>query len=1028
MPKNFLNINDFGRGINTVKNPRDLTIGEIVVSENFDVSNRGELRPRGLFKTAVDGSAVTLQSSTVPKHTASINSGHGLFYFEADDPTTARGVTITGNGDTGVIADGPDGSGKYVIIFYDNNKIFINEADNFWATNNLDGGNTNSKALIRIDGSVSNDGLYNLSGGASLSARAGDFQTSADFTDGTCNTSNTSAVVTHNANSNIVVGLHVSGSGIPNDTEIIAKNANNQEFTMSNAATANVSNVTLTFKTHLNSVAMNGCILTFEEAEFTTEQVSNNTSIKIGLEGFTGDNFLALGNMDDNKIDIYADSADAFTADAISLMYYDETYDIDSNPKFNFYYANNVLRVSDGNLKNKARTRWYGKIDNRQQFSYTLTASSNKTISRTIANKFYDENNDLAAPTSANFTASGNVNGSNEFPADGAGWGLSVAEGTAEGAWESKTWEFACSFIYDGNQESLLKVFDDTFTNSTGFKELIFNVFAEQLTRTTTNALATQAYAAGVTQITTDGTAIDTNKLSIDSAVYTAKGKFLGHVKTLETSNTVVNFRAPTRASLRNNEALYYEAVYPNRVTGGRIYIRESGTTEDWSMIADIDITQGVRANFSGEYIPWIQDASNQHRFRITENSTSSDRETDHWKLALTKPNLDTYSSINGFSQSATQIAFGRAGSGFKTATVCNRRAFVANIKYDEGSFDVEAEEFKHFGDRIMYSEIGKYDTFPNINSIDVTVGDGEDYVKLESYSDRLLAFKQRTLQILNVSSPSPFNWFLEDTVEFAGVAQPYSVCKGEDGIIWANLNGLFLYNGGEVKNLVEGKISASDWATFCADKEMVLGYEPKEDQVIIVDKASVSLHAYVYNLKTNSFSYGKYLAPNSSGSFTPIITNFVNTSKGQLISAYDVQSTNLESANANTVHITEWDESPSTFSHYKLVTPDFNFNSPSTLKKVYKIYIHYKSTANVTITAAMVYYQIDQNNTWTAFNSGSMPRSESSGAGYDIATFVPSATFECQSVSIKIEPTVTTGLYINDIQIEYREIRKRVS
>ena len=26
------------------------------------------------------------------------------------------------------------------------------------------------------------------------------------------------------------------------------------------------------------------------------------------------------------------------------------------------------------------------------------------------------------------------------------------------------------------------------------------------------------------------------------------------------------------------------------------------------------------------------------------------------------------------------------------------------------------------------------------------------------------------------------------------------------------------------------------------------------------------------------------------------------------------------------------------------------------------------------------------------------------------------------------IEPTVTTGLYINDIQIEYREIRKRVS
>ena len=74
----------------------------------------------------------------------------------------------------------------------------------------------------------------------------------------------------------------------------------------------------------------------------------------------------------------------------------------------------------------------------------------------------------------------------------------------------------------------------------------------------------------------------------------------------------------------------------------------------------------------------------------------------------------------------------------------------------------------------------------------------------------------------------------------------------------------------------------------------------------------------------------------NSSGSFTPIITNFVNTSKGQLISAYDTRSTDL--GGTNTIHFTEWDESPSTFSHYKLITPDFNFNSPAIVKKVYKI------------------------------------------------------------------------------------------
>jgi hypothetical protein len=208
----------------------------------------------------------------------------------------------------------------------------------------------------------------------------------------------------------------------------------------------------------------------------------------------------------------------------------------------------------------------------------------------------------------------------------------------------------------------------------------------------------------------------------------------------------------------------------------------------------------------------------------------------------------------------------------------------------------------------------------------------------------------------------------------------------------------------------------------------MTLGYEPKEDQVIIIDRADSSLHGYVYNLKTNAFSYGKHIAPNSSGSFTPIITNFVNTSNGQLVVAYDVQSTDVGGAGNSKVHFTEWDNTPSTFNHYKLVTPDFNFGNPSTLKKIYKIYIHYRSTENVTITAAMIFYQINQNNSWVAFNSGSMPRSESTGAGYDIAVITPSSPFTCQSVALKIEPTVTTGLYINDIQIEYRNVRKRVS
>jgi hypothetical protein len=995
MPKQFLNINDFSGGINTVKNPRDLASNEAVEIENFDLSNRGELKPRGFFTGTVDGSAVRLQSNTVPKHVASVNAGHGLFYFEADDPTAVRGVTITGSGATGSTGDGPDGNGKYVLAFYNTNKIFINEADSFWINNGLI--NSDGKGIIRVSGSLSNDGVYTVKGVVSI----------------------------------------LSGA--------------TPDITGTNS--------------HTLTTNLTQCEITVEET-IITENVADGTQVTIGPEGFVGDNFLALGNTDDNKIDIYSDSSDAFSSDAISNIYTDETEDIDSTPIFNYYYADNILRVSDANFSNKAKTKWYGKID-RQVLSYYVTGSGNNdlvsdvtsvetAISHTTANKFYEEENDLAAPTDAVFKATGDVNGSVEFPANGAGWGLSVGEGAAEGSWESATYEFASTFIYDENQESLLTIFKTasggntkaTFTNSTGFKELNFNVYAkEDLSIATDGGGATPdtvqangAASPGDTQITVEGNNAE-SYFNIDDVVIDQYKRVLGVIKTVD-SATQITFRAGIKFGLGDNDPLFERAIYPNRVSGGRIYIRKTGTTDDWVLFADIDITKGVRVSLDGEYQAWVQDNStNSFRVTLSTHATTRAIGTTNWPLRSIDANLDTYSSINGFPQSTTQIAFGKSGAGFKTAVVCNRRAFVANVKYNVSG---KAEAFvgfvfNHFGDRIMFSEIGKYDTFPNDNFIDVSVGDGEDYVRLESYGDRLLCFKQRTLQILNVASASPSNWFLEDTVQFAGVHYPYNVCKGEDGVVFANQNGLFIYGSRGIINLLEKNIDASQWKSFGdGRRELVLGYEPLQDQVIILDRASFCQHGYIYNLKTQSFSYGEYLAPNAHSSlanasgFEPIVTNFVNDSRGQLIISYDTGSLDIGSAGANTVHTTAYEPfntgASTALTSAKLITKDFVLSNMATLSRVYKLYIHYRSTLDVTVTAAMVYYQIDQSGTWVAFNSGSMPRSLNTGVAYDIAVFTPSATFECQSIAIKIDSTVTTQLYINDMQIEYREIRKRVS
>ena len=69
---------------------------------------------------------------------------------------------------------------------------------------------------------------------------------SADFTDATCDTIINDKTVTHNANSNIVQGLSVTGTGIPSGTTI-ASITNSTTFELSNAASATNTNLTLTF-------------------------------------------------------------------------------------------------------------------------------------------------------------------------------------------------------------------------------------------------------------------------------------------------------------------------------------------------------------------------------------------------------------------------------------------------------------------------------------------------------------------------------------------------------------------------------------------------------------------------------------------------------------------------------------------------------------------------------------------------------------------------------------------------------------
>ena len=99
----------------------------------------------------------------------------------------------------------------------------------------------------------------------------------ADFTDATCDTNHTSnqTTVAHDANASIVVGLSVSGTGIPANTTI-SSITDSTHFVISNAATATNNNVTLTFGKALTSNY--GLLMTYSGSSATN--IKNVGNIK----------------------------------------------------------------------------------------------------------------------------------------------------------------------------------------------------------------------------------------------------------------------------------------------------------------------------------------------------------------------------------------------------------------------------------------------------------------------------------------------------------------------------------------------------------------------------------------------------------------------------------------------------------------------------------------------------------------------------------------------------------------------------
>ena len=614
---------------------------------------------------------------------------------------------------------------------------------------------------------------------------------------------------------------------------------------------------------------------------------------------------LALADVLTGQVDIIEDPFNTISArDNTNHL---NTIDLGSNHaggEQNHYYANGALRVCDSDstqIGGDTNTcYWYGHIDR------------TGTIPGGAVNTWVSTTNNLAAPTEGNITESATATHANEN--NGFDISLSIESTDADGLWEATTFELAASWVYEGDQESLLYTFPESVT------------------------LGIHQYFTGV---------------------------LIGLTRSASASN--------------------------KRIKGGRIYIKKKDSTDLYTLFADMDFERGVRKDMGDEYVSWANPSGSNF------NNTSG--------IEIKGPSIDTYESINGFSPDVGHLSFGEAAGLFhKDSTICNQRTFLAHVNYyvDSGSAST-----KLMPDRILYSPIGKYDTFPPNQFIDIGINDGEDFTAIESFGSKLLAFKQKTLYIIDVSSPNDVDWVLEATYNGLGIDKPSAVVRTEFGICWVRKTGIYAWSPTQGIVELSAKLDKNS-QPMTGLTNPVVGFYPPDSQLLVIQNCGAASDALVYDFPTKSFT--------ELGSYTgAAITNLQNNQD------------NCIWLEGNDVKKYSSSQGTSTFS---FETKDFDFGNPGLLKRPKKIIFSYTTEASGVEVRTSVYKDGDTtatvlaaDDTWTTAARGGVKVIDISALG------------TVSSMKIKVDAydtsgtATTNGNYrINDITIVYRTTRKEPS
>jgi len=446
------------------------------------------------------------------------------------------------------------------------------------------------------------------------------------------------------------------------------------------------------------------------------------------------------------------------------------------------------------------------------------------------------------------------------------------------------------------------------------------------------------------------------------------------------------------------------------RIEGARIYFKESGTTERY-LLAEISTQDGVKGALDSSFIPW------------EINSDVHDL-TDAFRPVFDDPpEVYTYASLNGYyanevyakSSDATPDGAGPSPLDvrYKTAVVGQQgNVFIGNVIFNG----------KVFPDGMMYSMPGKPGVFPKFNFFDSPSSDGSPIMALAAFQDTILQFKENAMYVINISKPAQF--YAEASFRDCGVSNQCQVFTTAFGIIFANKNGCFIYDGSKVISLTSGKFNVGDWALAesssiyddTADVPSV-GYDPRSQSIIVLKNIghdTNSTAAWVYNMVTKSWTEGVTFIDNAAGDTG---SNFQISPNGYLsLIHYDVDD---PPEGPYTYNIGEADSNVQTITY---ITKDIDFGLPSQTKKIFKIYVTYLGNgSSVTVTGGLNGDTTPTQAMTNAENSGAT-LTNAGTTDHNVATFtIDDHPANVKSIMLKFTGSAVEDFEINDISILYR-------